>query len=535
MKNLFISALSAAALFMVGCQDIEAFIPGSVSEASGPVVSFSLGFASSTEGSAELFDNESKFSNVTAAVFTKGGTFHGAFTLLPEAGRYSFDLEDGNWKLWVLANAQSAAELTQLLTVGTSREADLLRLTVAGTLAKDRRIPMISASAVEFYRDPEKSTLLGGVAMRRLAARIDVVNAVDELTIDRVVMYSRATAGTLEQGAVVENALEERAFNDLMLVGDSEEPTVFSGSLYTYDNLGTGADAPRVVVHYTYFGEHSSREFTFAQLTRNNLHSIQFVHRGTKLDYNAATWSTGERKLAEFSAYEIANRALLVYRFAKTNVQSYTKNETVVTFAASPTSLGLTRPWNGEGTIYTDAAGKKYRLPTRDEMRLIAPDVAYMLQVNEPNEILDQDEVLPNMFGIMGGAGTSDFWILNNGGAGNIGHTIYALRFKNTLQNAAYRYKFDSNSMLSVRIKAVDAMHPPGKDIICDEAYWSEPDEYIELLLPISNLSDTRYWTSSENEAIQGQGSLLILSDINIAVTGGEKIRSYYQRLINVD
>ncbi len=127
----------------VSCTENET-TPAPVDE-TNCAVSFGLGFGTST-GDAELFDNESKISNISIAVFEKGGSFHSVFTPKFDGEDYTFEIEEGNWKMWILANAQTPEALSGLLTE-TSRESDFLNLTVNGTVAKDRKIPMVSANS----------------------------------------------------------------------------------------------------------------------------------------------------------------------------------------------------------------------------------------------------------------------------------------------------------------------------------------------------------------------------------------------------
>ncbi len=524
----------AATLFTVACTEDDK-TPAPVDETNCPV-SFGLGFGTST-GDAELFDNESKISNISIAVFTKGGSFHSVFTPKFDGENYTFEMEEGNWKLWVLANAQTPEALSELLTE-TSRESDFLNLTVNGTVGKDRKIPMVSANAVEFYHDPETPTTLGSIEMVRMTARIDVVNAVNGLTITRIVMKSRATAGT-PAGQATEVALEDKAFNNLTLEGNSDVPAVFAGDLYSYYNPNTsGAGAPSVVVYYTYLGEELSKEFTFdTQLTRNNLYSIQFVFRGEELAYKADTWGYGGITTAIFSSYDLPSRQLAVYRFTETNVKTLNQGAGLVTFCDNNNEVGYSSRWSADyaTTTYTDADGNNYRVPTFDEMRLIAVDTQFLLGTNEAKTVLNQTETIPDMFGVAGsgGAGTSDFWIVPNGVSGSgLNHTIYAVRFKNTLQAAAYRYKFESNSLFSIRIKAT-GMSIMTQDEVCDEEFWA--DGYIEFKFPANINGDTHYWTSTVLDNNLNQAFRLLLSTINTAVWPYSQNNMANLRLVRVD
>lgn len=532
MKKSIISVLLATSLF-ASCTKSD---DNTRTVTASDPVSFGLGFMRS-DGEAELFDHESKFANVAVAVFTKGGTFHSVFAPAREGDNYAFDLEEGNWKFWVLANALTPETLSELLTPGVSRESDLLELTVENSLAKDRRIPMVSASAIEFYRDPARRTSLGEIEMERLAARIDVVNAVDELTVTRVVMKSRTVAGTLGNGGIVEGTshIEDVAFNDLGLEGSSTEPTLFTGNLYSYHHPGD-TNAPTVEVHYTYFGEQYSKEFAFdGSLVRNHLYSIQLVHRGSEIDHRVQTWGHGGRIVEAFSPNAVANRKLAINHFMPTNVKTLAGG--VVTFCADDLDPGYSSQWSEDwGTAtYTDAAGNEYRVPTLDEMRLIAIGEANVIGTSGPREVLDVQEALPNLFGVAGsgGNGTSDYWVVRTGEPGDVPyHTVYAIRFKNTRQVAAYRYRFESNSIFSVRVKAL-GIAIPTKEEVCDEAYWAE--DHLEFIFPI-NGTTSRYWTADvyPNTGLD-QAMGLVISNSEIAVTNINKSNQANLRLVRVN
>jgi hypothetical protein len=516
-----LSGVIAATALLASCTRSDD--PVRLTVAASPVA-FTLGFTSS-DGQAELFDHESRFAGVTVAAFTKGGSFHSSFAPAREGDHYVFDMEEGNYKIWVLANAHSAQTIAELLTPGVSRESDLLALTTDGALARDRRLPMVSASAIEFYRDPQRRTSLGQIEMKRMAARIDVVNGVDGLTIDRVVMRSRAAVGTLDHQTVPQGSahLEDKAFNDLGLEGSADQPALFTGHLYSYANHNaSGEGAASVVVHYTYLDERHSTEFAFdGRLDHNHLYSVQLVHRGGQIDHRAASWSHGGMAVEYFSPLALPNRRLAINRFAPTNVETLNEAKGLVTFCADNSTAGYATAWSADfaGTTYSDAAGNSYRVPTPDEMRLVAPDIRGMLSTASEGEALNVEEILPNLFGVSGsgGQGLSDYWMVRTGESGDVpAHTIYATRFRNTLQAAAYRYRFDDQTRFSIRVKAI-GMTPPTKEQVCDEAYWAE--DYIELVFPVGGTRST-LWTDAKDERYPiDQALALILSNSEIAVT----------------
>ena len=527
MKKLFISALLATTLLAVACTKTnEPTDGGEVTPPSGDV-SFTLG-VNHIEGSAELFDSESTIANVAVAIFTKGGSFHSAVTPRLEGGRYTFELEEGNWRIWVLANAQTATQLSETLTAGESREGDFLALTVDGVLAAGRRIPMLSAHAMEFYRDPAKHTLLGDAEMVRMAARVDIINAVDNLTITRVVVKSRAVTGAIGTASMPAGTdyLDDKALNNLSVEGSYTSPTIIAGEIYSYENLNTaGDDAMKVVVDYNYLDEDHQAEFTFNEgVRRGNLYSLQFTFDGHVRDHQAATWGRGGRLTADFSSQVLRNRELAIFNFAATNVKSISA-EGVVTFCATNNEVPYYTQWKQEfeTDVYTDAEGNRWRVPTQEEMSLMMiSGINYAFYTSGTRDQLDYSETLPGvLFGVSGAGGTgdSDFWTVPSVGTGYSQSTIYAVRFSGTAQMAAYSYRFVDNAVCNIRVKALDFMESaPAKAVVCDEAFW---DDYLEFNFYAPSSNNAYVWTSTQSD--QYSAWRLTLTSSNLALYGNMK------------
>ena len=102
---------------------------------------------------------------------------------------------------------------------------------------------MVSAEAVTFTCSEETGADLGTVELDRMAARIDIVNAVTDLTVDKVVLKNAVIAGNITGEAMPSGDIFEDAACEEELSGDPESPAVLS--LYTPLHLRQSADRRR--------------------------------------------------------------------------------------------------------------------------------------------------------------------------------------------------------------------------------------------------------------------------------------------------
>lgn len=453
-------------------------------------------------------------SSVRAVLFDSEGLYYDALTPDDTAGRLRVKVPAGDYRMWVVAEADMDAGL-ESLEQGVSTEADFTALAVDRQITDDASVPMVSSGAVAFTCDADNGADLGTVELGRMAARIDIVNAVTDLTVDKVVLKNAVMAGSLTGETMPSGDIFGDAASEEELQGDSESPAVLS--LYTYDNLLTDdAHFPSVEITYTFAGEQSVKEFTLmtgeqpAALVRGTLYSIQLVEDGAELDYSVEGWTSGASATEYFSLQEALNSRLAVNHFAATNVHSFDFENMTFTFCKTTNSTvkdSEDASWFGNWDetfteVFTGDDGLQYRLPTVEEMRLIATDQMQTIRPGIDKDVLGVSEPLGDVFGIQfsGGNGTSDYRSTSEGG-----QLCYAIRFKNTLQQAAYRYEMVKNdvdnSWLSVKIKAIGSAMPT-IDEVCDEAYWEEG--YIELTFPLSGKVSGQnqgnlayYWTGT--------------------------------------
>ena len=274
-------------------------------------------------------------SSVRAVLFDGDGLFYDAVTPDDTAGKFRVKVPSGDYKAWVVAEADMDADLNAL-EQGVSTDADFTALAVDRQIADDASVPMVSAEAVTFTCSEETGADLGTVELDRMAARIDIVNAVTDLTVDKVVLKNAVIAGNITGEAMPSGDIFEDAACEEELSGDPESPAVLS--LYTYDNLLTDdAHLPSVEITYTFAGEQSVKEFTLmegerpAALVRGTLYSIHLVEEGAELDYSVEGWTAGVSAEEYFSMQDALNSKLAINYFAATNAHSFDfENRTVV-------------------------------------------------------------------------------------------------------------------------------------------------------------------------------------------------------------
>ena len=289
---------------------------------------------------------------------------------------------------------------------------------------------------------------LGTVNFLRLAARFDIVNRADGITINKVTFKNR----TIQTGCISplewvtdENWYEDHEYDGLNIVGSStagyeEESNKLLRTIYSYRNYDMDEHRPTLEIEYTETladGKSETRKHIVEfidpdkegkaplAINQNRLYTITLT-KAYKLNFEvkATDWENGE----EFNETELTvndlnisseiqqtmNNRLAVNRFAKT----YVKSLDVATgkaelFATRPNiddyniangpyfkfetleQAGLFDPESDKYLISLtdDASDKKYRVPTAGEMMLIFP--------NRPNDY-DPDYKIPTYLGTDG-------------------------------------------------------------------------------------------------------------------------------------
>ena len=301
---------------------------------------------------------------------------------------------------------------------------------------------------------------LGSINFQRIAARFDIVNRADGITINKVTFKNRtiqtACISPLEW-VTDENWYEDHEYDGLNIVGsstagDEEEGHKLLRTIYSYRNFDMDEHRPTLEIEYTETladGKSETRKHIVEfidpdkegkaplAINSNRLYTITLT-KAYKLNFEvkATDWENGE----EFNETELTvndlnisseiqqtmNNRLAVNRFAKT----YVKSLDVATgkaelFATRPNiddydiangpyfkfetleQAGLFDPESDKHfiSLTDDASDKKYRVPTAGEMMLIF--------LNRPNDY-DPDYKIPTYIGADGKEYTRNLGIYTN-------------------------------------------------------------------------------------------------------------------------
>ena len=431
MKTSFITALLAAAALLAGCSKDAP--DGGPQPSDGNRVVFTLGGATRAAGdndaSAPLAatDEEKKIDGLLAVAFTDDGNYYKTFDAAYNADSQtaSFDVEkNGTYDIWFVANADET--LAAVLLALTDRnsdsrvtEDDLAALLVTQQVGRKdgeeawHPFVMFSTEARRIVSKHGVVTNGGVVTMRRLAVRIDLVNAATGVTVNSVKFVNRTKQSRLGASndmtfSTPQDLYEEKSYEGIDLAGDFAKPTEYKASIYSYENVDVTPDGehlPALEVKYTMDGlkfTHMVKFFdstdpagkTPLALKRNYLYRIVLTKQlDVSFDITVEDWNTAGAFQIEdipFDKHDQAalNAALKVNMFTEFNVKSVDLNSKTVNaffdkLAVSadecPTDSYFTYTQlkdagaTAADAVFTGPDGKKYRLPTAGELNLLLP------------------------------------------------------------------------------------------------------------------------------------------------------------------
>ena len=431
MKTSFITALLAAAALLAGCSKDAP--DGGPQPSDGNRVVFTLGGATRAAGdndaSAPLAatDEEKKIDGLLAVAFTDDGNYYKTFDAAYDADSQtaSFDVEkNGTYDIWFVANADEtlAAALLALTDRNSDSrvtEDDLAALLVTQQVGRKdgeeawHPFVMFSTEARRIVSKHGVVTNGGVVTMRRLAVRIDLVNAATGITVNSVKFVNRTKQSRLGASndmtfSTPQDLYEEKSYEGIDLAGDFAKPTEYKASIYSYENVDVTPDGehlPALEVKYTMDGlkfTHTVKFFdstdpagkTPLALKRNYLYRIVLTKQlDVSFDITVEDWNTAGAFQIEdipFDKHDQAalNAALKVNMFTEFNVKSVDLNSKTVNafydkLAVSadecPTDSYFTYTElkdagaTAADAVFTGPDGKKYRLPTAGELNLLLP------------------------------------------------------------------------------------------------------------------------------------------------------------------
>ena len=441
MKTSFITALLAAAALLAGCSKDAP--DGGPQPSDGNRVVFTLGGATRAAGdndaSAPLAatDEEKKIDGLLAVAFTDDGNYYKTFDAAYDADSQtaSFDVEkNGTYDIWFVANADEtlAAALLALTDRNSDSrvtEDDLATLLVTQQVGRKdgeeawHPFVMFSTEARRIVSKHGVVTNGGIVTMRRLAVRIDLVNAATGVTVNSVKFVNRTKQSRLGASndmtfSTPQDLYEEKSYEGIDLAGDFTKPTEYKASIYSYENVDVTPDGehlPALEVKYTMDGlkfTHTVKFFdstdpagkTPLALKRNYLYRIVLTKQlDVSFDITVEDWNTAGAFQIEdipFDKHDQAalNAALKVNMFTEFNVKSVDLNSKTVNafydkLAVSadecPTDSYFTYTElkdagaTAADAVFTGPDGKKYRLPTEGELNLLMP--MYTEEADQPD------------------------------------------------------------------------------------------------------------------------------------------------------
>lgn len=352
--------------------------------------------------------------------------------------------------------------------------------------------------------DGKKACNLGEVEFKRPVSRIDVINAVDGLTVNRISFTNLASSDNIfrEGNTGRETEYTDKTYEDLDFNGSSSSPACFSESTYSLQN--SGQTSTSVEIGYSINGIKFTAEADLPEVLMNHRYSLVLLAKDQSYSsVGVKTWYSPEGTVIPLET-EVAigpvdnqkelNEALAVNIFVKEDVSSII-DEKVVEFAneaASGSNSGNYFKWQAKWTtkVFLDADGQRYRIPDADEMSILLPKEYNLTRFDEAATSTDIPESLPiSMFDgqYSGGDGTSDFISIASASENPAGHVVYAIRFKGTPQAAAYRYEWkdygqnSENARLEIRIKGIGKDRLPSLQEVSNESYWES--EYLDYTL----------------------------------------------------
>lgn len=434
-------------------------------------------------------------------VFFRDGLFYD----IKEGEKYGENMfetvinEPGEYDINILANpSDELLALIGELEAGVSTDEEYSDIVV--TQAPDEEYFLMVSDFCHLSVYSEELNPLQRVEMYRNASRIDIINAVDGLEIERVIFDGRADKSLLigsDGNGMTGQKVYENEFGG---EGSSSDYLVFDGIIYTYSNTSSSHS---LKIEYMLDGEKSAVSVTMPgeAIERNSLYSI-VLQEGSYVIAKVyeEDWSLGYTPVVSVSQ-EAMNAALAVNHFSGYNVMSINGNN--VEFCQTVNSLPYTDPgaslfseWDGAfaNSVWTASDGGKYRLPSKAEWMLLIPaDMSFNFTKTSASK-KDVEEALPEILfdGHNGGQGTSDYASVNE--KGNPGGIVwYGLRFKGTDQYSIYRYECfncdegSANAYLAVQIKALasDTEIPSLLEYAkpLNPGFWEK--DYIEITIPL--------------------------------------------------
>ena len=243
-----------------------------------------------------------------------------------EAGTATFKAPTDNYQICFVANpGTELATAINSLELGVSTIKDFKAL--VETQAPDTK-PMLMTSNFYTAKVTKSTAVELAVSMVRAMARIDVVNKANGITVTNITFKNRTVKtdiindnNTTLKTDYLESTVKE--YTSLALKGNSDGSSKYAEAIYTYEQYGTGDNAPEMEITYTIDGQtgktykHTVKfektegeEATTTKqiyLERNYLYTVILTNDADKLivSLTVADWSEG-------TVFEVTNRKLII-------------------------------------------------------------------------------------------------------------------------------------------------------------------------------------------------------------------------------
>ena len=243
-----------------------------------------------------------------------------------EAGTATFKAPTDNYQICFVANpGTELATAINSLELGVSTIKDFKAL--VETQAPDTK-PMLMTSNFYTAKVTKSTAVELEVSMVRAMARIDVVNKANGITVTNITFKNRTVKTDIindNNTTLKTDYLESTAkeYTSLALKGNSDGSSKYTETIYTYEQYGTGDNAPEMEITYTIDGQtgktykhtvkfektegEEATTTTQINLKRNYLYTVILTNDADKLivSLTVADWSEG-------TVFEVTNRKLII-------------------------------------------------------------------------------------------------------------------------------------------------------------------------------------------------------------------------------
>ena len=416
IKNIFYELLGFSLMFSA-CTSEEVDVVSPSTNTTGVHLRLTGAAAAKVTSRATVAaeDGEKIVNNLFAVLFD---THEGFYKTVPatrvgDTNEYTFIVEkDATYDIWLVANASDELKTAlENIPAGTPFENSEMGENCLNSIIADQapdaeaNFLMVSKYSEKITTRITESQSIGEVHMIRLAARFDLLNKAENVTVTSISFANRTVKSavlTPNTASTIVDWYESKDY-EVNVAGEPENGKEWNGQIYTYENYSTEYNKPELTISY-YEGENSedvkthvvklidpnSTEGTNRPIKRNNLYRIVLT-KATKLafDLQVLDWDDEEAEIEHpevplilpKDVQDSLNRQLLVYDlFTEYNVKSidfdnktvefYDTYEYLTTPAYSFNELN-DKGLMGADVVLTDKDGNKYRFPTAGDLQLM--------------------------------------------------------------------------------------------------------------------------------------------------------------------